>query len=130
MLVSKKHCTFALAFQEQKSLDPLAQLVEHNTFNVGVLGSSPRRITEQIGKLPQIAETKTVSAIFVIPLSGKTTHIVGFSSEQFVNSPYREQFCSQFQIAGYNYLIFCVFLQFAVHKVGLSHASTGSEPHF
>ena len=26
--------------------DSLAQLVEHNTFNVGVLGSSPRRITE------------------------------------------------------------------------------------
>ena len=28
-----------------KSKDPLAQLVEHNTFNVGVLGSSPKRIT-------------------------------------------------------------------------------------
>ena len=27
--------------------DPLAQLVEHNTFNVGVLGSSPKRITKQ-----------------------------------------------------------------------------------
>ena len=27
------------------SKDPLAQLVEHNTFNVGVLGSSPKRIT-------------------------------------------------------------------------------------
>ena len=26
-------------------VDPLAQLVEHNTFNVGVLGSSPKRIT-------------------------------------------------------------------------------------
>ncbi len=25
--------------------DSLAQQVEHNTFNVGVLGSSPRRIT-------------------------------------------------------------------------------------
>ena len=25
--------------------DPLAQLVEHNTFNVGVLGSNPKRIT-------------------------------------------------------------------------------------
>ncbi len=29
-----------------KHNDPLAQLVEHNTFNVGVLGSSPKRITE------------------------------------------------------------------------------------
>ncbi len=27
------------------TLDSLAQPVEHNTFNVGVLGSSPRRIT-------------------------------------------------------------------------------------
>ena len=36
--------------------DPLAQLVEHNTFNVGVLGSSPKRITlgEQ-GKVQKIA---------------------------------------------------------------------------
>ena len=26
-------------------VDPLAQSVEHNTFNVGVLGSNPKRIT-------------------------------------------------------------------------------------
>ena len=28
-------------------VDSLAQLVEHNTFNVGVLGSSPKRITKR-----------------------------------------------------------------------------------
>ena len=28
-------------------IDSLAQLVEHNTFNVGVLGSSPKRITKE-----------------------------------------------------------------------------------
>ena len=28
-------------------VDPLAQLVEHNTFNVGVLGSNPKRITKK-----------------------------------------------------------------------------------
>ena len=28
-----------------KRFDSLAQLVEHNTFNVGVLGSNPKRIT-------------------------------------------------------------------------------------
>jgi hypothetical protein len=28
-------------------IDPLAQLVEHNTFNVGVMGSSPMRITSE-----------------------------------------------------------------------------------
>ena len=29
--------------------DPLAQSVEHNTFNVGVLGSNPKRITNRKG---------------------------------------------------------------------------------
>ena len=29
-----------------KRFDSLAQLVEHNTFNVGVLGSNPKRITQ------------------------------------------------------------------------------------
>ena len=38
------HCTLKI------KVDPLAQLVEHNTFNVGVLGSSPKRITEKRGK--------------------------------------------------------------------------------
>ena len=37
---------FAPAFEiEALQVDPLAQQVEHNTFNVGVLGSSPKRIT-------------------------------------------------------------------------------------
>ncbi len=34
-------------FCSPKTGDSLAQQVEHNTFNVGVLGSSPRRITEK-----------------------------------------------------------------------------------
>ena len=45
LAVSIKSCTFAAAFK-QIEVDPLAQLVEHNTFNVGVLGSSPKRITK------------------------------------------------------------------------------------
>ena len=28
-------------------IDSLAQLVEHNTFNVGVMGSSPMRVTKR-----------------------------------------------------------------------------------
>ena len=28
--------------------DSLAQSVEHNTFNVGVLGSNPKRVTERV----------------------------------------------------------------------------------
>ena len=66
--------------------DSLAQQVEHIPFKDGVLGSNPRRITEQIGKMPQIAETKTVSAIFVIPLSGRIVNIVRYGGVQFVNS--------------------------------------------
>ena len=46
--VSRKIHTFALAFRNLiVGKDPLAQLVEHNTFNVGVLGSSPKRITKE-----------------------------------------------------------------------------------
>ena len=44
---SKNRCTFAADFAEiTHKVDPLAQSVEHNTFNVGVLGSSPKRITK------------------------------------------------------------------------------------
>ncbi len=105
-------------------------LITFHTYFTAFQTSAPRRITEQIGKMLQIAETKTVSAIFVMPLSGRITHIVRFSSEQIVNSPRREQVCSRFQIVGCNCLICCAFLRFAVHKVGLSYASAGSEPHF
>ena len=47
----KKLFTFALAFIINRLmkvfwLDSLAQLVEHNTFNVGVMGSSPMRVTK------------------------------------------------------------------------------------
>ena len=47
--------TFALANEKNgcMRLDSLAQLVEHNTFNVGVLGSSPRRITKKLDKTRQ-----------------------------------------------------------------------------
>ena len=49
MVVSSKSRTFAADFVEiiceSVKVDPLAQSVEHNTFNVGVLGSSPKRIT-------------------------------------------------------------------------------------
>ncbi len=45
----KKSPYLCIAFESyplHKQHDSLAQLVEHNTFNVGVLGSSPRRITK------------------------------------------------------------------------------------
>ena len=37
---------FALFLHSQKRDDSVAQLVEHDTFNVGVLGSSPSGITK------------------------------------------------------------------------------------
>ena len=40
--------TFAPAIRKNAlRFDSLAQQVEHNTFNVGVLGSSPKRITKK-----------------------------------------------------------------------------------
>ena len=51
--MSQKKRTFAPAFKIKHNGDPLAQLVEHNTFNVGVLGSSPKRITKEgVSKVP------------------------------------------------------------------------------
>ena len=43
--------TFAPQFERtcNNRFDSLAQQVEHNTFNVGVLGSSPKRITSSKG---------------------------------------------------------------------------------
>ena len=46
MNTNKTH-TFASLSRKSTNDDSLAQQVEHNTFNVGVLGSSPRRITKR-----------------------------------------------------------------------------------
>ena len=57
--------------QEFRSgVDSLAQLVEHNTFNVGVLGSGPRRITKKSELPPQNAENHLISSVFLFALSG------------------------------------------------------------
>ena len=46
--MSQKGSKFAPQFERMhKRSDSLAQQVEHNTFNVGVLGSSPKRITKE-----------------------------------------------------------------------------------
>ena len=42
--------------------DSLAQLVEHNTFNVGVSGSSPERVTKgKPASLAQLVEHLTLN---------------------------------------------------------------------
>ena len=50
-------------FDGKKWFDSLAQLVEHNTFNVGVLGSSPKRITKffNSASLAQLVEHDTLN---------------------------------------------------------------------
>ena len=60
MADSKNMPTFAPAFERLQinKVDPLAQSVEHNTFNVGVLGSSPKRITKNN---PQVVDTQLLA---------------------------------------------------------------------
>ena len=69
---SKKTPYLCIAFKIKH--DSLAQLVEHNTFNVGVLGSSPRRITNKSLKTRKIAENQAFSAIFILPIGDKNRH--------------------------------------------------------
>ena len=73
-----------------RTFDPLAQQVEHNTFNVGVLGSSPKRITEpkitrvgfypQQGAIAQLVEQRTENPCVPGSIPGGTTHMVGWMS--------------------------------------------------
>ena len=54
MLSQEKAVPLHTLYKTCKAIgDPLAQLVEHNTFNVGVLGSSPKRITKRKAKRRQ-----------------------------------------------------------------------------
>ena len=54
-------CTRLTAIRSES----LAQQVEHNTFNVGVLGSSPRRITQTKSKTMKTADNQSLSAVFL-----------------------------------------------------------------
>ena len=45
--------------------DSLAQLVEHNTFNVGVMGSSPMRVTSEQNNVKEDS-TSVVSSLLLI----------------------------------------------------------------
>ena len=53
--------------------DSLAQLVEHNTFNVGVVGSSPTRITNQTS---QVVEFQLLGLFLSSKLSANCLQIV------------------------------------------------------
>ena len=69
--------------------DPLAQSVEHNTFNVGVLGSNPKRITLvrsqklqffYVGTIAQLVEQRTENPCVPGSIPGGTTYLVGWMS--------------------------------------------------
>ena len=60
--------------------DSLAQQVEHIPFKDGVLGSNPRRITENKRKIKQIPDNQTLSGIsffWQIAENSRFKHIVG-----------------------------------------------------
>ena len=52
VLVISKKVVPLHSLKQGKRIDSLAQLVEHSTFNAGVLGSSPKRITKRKPMLP------------------------------------------------------------------------------
>ena len=66
MEVSKKRSNFALLLRgnPEANGDSLAQLVEHNTFNVGVVGSSPTRITNKTLKIKQLSNKDSCFFLF------------------------------------------------------------------
>ena len=72
--------------------DPLAQLVEHNTFNVGVLGSSPKRITKRA--LVRVSffvflQIKTCLLVMHLPMQLSKNDVVSISNTLFLNDVQR-----------------------------------------
>ena len=68
--------------------DPLAQLVEHNTFNVGVLGSSPKRITKgALVRVSFFAFLKIEARLLVthLPIQLSQNDVVSISNMLFLN---------------------------------------------
>ena len=60
--------------------DSLAQQVEHIPFKDGVLGSNPRRITENKRKIKQIPDNQTLSGIsffWQVAENSRFKHIIG-----------------------------------------------------
>jgi hypothetical protein len=50
------------------SNESVAQLVEHNTFNVGVLGSNPSRFTKQVSLAKSCKAIRSISPAHVVKL--------------------------------------------------------------
>ena len=70
MLSQEKAVPLHTLYKTCKAIgDPLAQLVEHNTFNVGVLGSSPKRITNQTPEILDLWIFGSFSYYYTIQIS-------------------------------------------------------------
>ena len=65
-----------------KQKDSLAQLVEHNTFNVGVVGSSPTRITEGFINPTKTSENHRFSEVLLYALSPQSLQNIEVSGVQ------------------------------------------------
>ena len=87
--------------------DSLAQLVEHNTFNVGVLGSSPRRITERFIKSQKTSENQRFSEVFVLCLYPKSAQYIAISSVQEGSRVFEARFAPSTLIVRY-FSVICI----------------------
>ena len=71
--------------------DSLAQLVEHNTFNVGVVGSSPTRITD---KISQVVELQLLGLFLFSKLSANSKFTSTFCQRSCaVNAVVQSKIC-------------------------------------
>ena len=70
----------ALVFNKvfQLKVDLVAQLVEHNTFNVGALGSSPSGITTKVSIPLNPFQNQYLKGIFVLNTPHYPSLVVGF----------------------------------------------------
>ena len=101
---SKSHfsVSFFYLFQSPQG-DSLAQLVEHNTFNVGVLGSSPRRITIRFIKSKKTSENQRFSEVLLFASYPKSAQYMAISGVQKGSKKFYTEFAP---FLGVNWLHF------------------------
>ena len=76
-----------------KRSDSLAQQVEHNTFNVGVLGSSPKRITKRKAKRRQrqVLQNQYFVGLFLLSFGDLDRQKEGIDGQKLVLNSYPRQ---------------------------------------
>ena len=79
-MIKINHISLHPHYRSNAQDDSLAQQVEHIPFKDGVLGSNPRRITENKRKIKQIPDNQTLSGIsffWQIAENSRFKHIIG-----------------------------------------------------